>query len=131
DLPYVKRLKVAGMEPQEVSAAVRQRLIEGGFLTDPSVSVSMKEYNSKRVELIGEVSKPGSIPLVPRMTLLKAISIPGRVPALARKSEATSRRRVKGGTKAAAGSVESIIDNRIPDPLLQAGDSIYVPQRTF
>ena len=30
-----------------------------------------------------------------------------------------------------AASVEELIDNRIPDPLLQAGDSVYVPQRVF
>ena len=131
DLPYIKRMRVAGLEPQEVSAAVRQKLIEGGFLVDPSVSVGMKEYNSKRVEIIGEVIKPGSIPLVPGMTLLKAISIAGGFTSMARKGEVTIRRRAKEGTRAASISVESIIDNRIPDPLLQAGDSIYVPQRTF
>jgi protein involved in polysaccharide export with SLBB domain len=131
DLPYIKRMKVAGLEPQEVSAAVRQRLVEGGFLVDPSVSVSMKEYNSKRVEIIGEVTKPGSLPLVPGMTLLKAISIAGGFTSLARKTEVTIRRRTKEGTRAAAVSVESIIDNRIPDPLLQSGDSIYIPQRAF
>jgi polysaccharide export outer membrane protein len=131
DLPYIKRMRVAGLEPQEVSAAVRQKLIEGGFLIDPSVSVSMKEYNSKRVEIIGEVIKPGSLPLVPGMTLLKAISIAGGFTAMARKGDVTIRRRAKDGTRAASVSVESIIDNRIPDPLLQAGDSIYVPQRTF
>ena len=27
--------------------------------------------------------------------------------------------------------VEDIIANRTPDPLLQAGDSVYVPQRVF
>src|SRR5262249_9577732 len=77
DLPYIKRVQVAGLEPQEVSALIRKRLIEGAVLVDPSVSVSMKEYNSKRVEVIGEVSKPGSIPLAPGMTLLRAISIAG------------------------------------------------------
>ena len=131
DLPYIKRMRVAGLEPQEVSATVRQKLVEGGVLVDPSVSVSMKEYNSKRVEVLGEVAKPGSIPLVPGMTLLKAISIAGGFTSMARKSEVTIRRRLKEGTRAATISVESIIDNRIPDPLLQAGDSIYVPQRTF
>jgi hypothetical protein len=50
---------------------------------------------------------------------------------MARKSEVTIRRKVKDGTRAAPVSVDSIIDNRIPDPLLQAGDSIYVPQRAF
>jgi polysaccharide export outer membrane protein len=131
DLPYIKRQEVAGLEPQQLAALVRKKLIDGGILVDPSVSVSMKEYNSKRVEIIGEVSKPGSIPLAPGMTLLRAISIAGGFTNMARKSEVTVRRKVRGGTRASAISVESIINNQIPDPPLQAGDSIYVPQRAF
>jgi protein involved in polysaccharide export with SLBB domain len=131
DLPYIKRVTVAGLEPQELAELIRKKLVDREVLTDPSVSVSMKEYNSKRIEIIGEVMKPGSIPLVPGMTLLRAISISGGFTAMARKGEVTIRRKVKGGTRAAPVSVESIIDNRIPDPLLQAGDSIYVPQKVF
>ena len=63
--------------------------------------------------------------------LLRAISIAGGFTNMARKGEVTIRRKVKEGTRAATVSVESIIDNRIPDPPLQAGDSIYVPQRAF
>lgn len=77
DLPYIKRIKVIGLEPQEVAETVRAKLIEEDILTDPSVSVSIKEYNSKRVEILGEVQKPGSIPLQPGMTLLRAISLSG------------------------------------------------------
>jgi polysaccharide export outer membrane protein len=131
DLPYIHRVEVAGLEPQQLSELIRKKLVDGGFLVDPSVSISMKEYNSKRIEIIGEVSKPGSIPLVPGMTLLRAISIAGGFTNMARKAEVTIRRKVKGATRVSSISVESIIDNRIPDPLLQAGDSIYVPQRTF
>ncbi len=131
DFPYIGRIQVAGLEPQDISSLIRKKLIEREILVDPSVSVSMKEYNSKRVELIGEVSKPGSIPLVPGMTLLRAISIVGGFTAMARRSDVAVRRKVKGGTRAATVSVQDIIDNRIPDPLLQAGDSVYVPQRVF
>jgi protein involved in polysaccharide export with SLBB domain len=127
DLPYIKRVEVAGLEPQDLAELIRKRLIEREVLTDPSVSVSMKEYNSKRIEIMGEVQKPGSIPLVPGMTLIRAISIVGGFSALARRNEVTIRRKVKGGTRAASVSVEDII----PDPLLQAGDAVYVPQKVF
>jgi polysaccharide export outer membrane protein len=131
DFPYVKRIRVAGLEPQELAELVRKKLIEKEILADPNVSVSMKEYNSKRIEVIGEVARPGSIPMVNGMTLLRAISIVGGFNALAKRNQVTIRRRVKGGTRAASVSVEDIIDNRIPDPLLQAGDSINVPQKVF
>jgi len=127
----VKRIRVAGLEPQELAELVRTKLIQKEILADPNVSVSMKEYNSKRVSVIGEIQHPGSIPMVAGMTLLRAISIAGGFSAMAKRNQVTIRRRVKGGTRAAAVSVDDIIDNRIPDPLLQAGDSINVPQKVF
>lgn len=132
DLPYIKRIKVLGLEPQEIAEAVRKKLIEDEILTDPTVSVNIKEYNSKRVEVLGEVQKPGSLPLQPGMTLLRAITLSGGFNNIANKGKVTIRRRVKDGkTKAATISVEDIIDNKVPDPPLQAGDSVNVEQRVF
>lgn len=131
DFPYVKRLKVSGLEPQELAELVRAKLMEGQILTDPSVSVSMKEYNSKRVEVLGEVQRPGSLPLQPGMTLLRAISMAGGFNSIANKDKVMIRRKVDGKTRAATVSVDDIIDNKIPDVPLQAGDSINVAQRVF
>ena len=94
DLPYVKRLHVAGLEPQELAAAIRERLISAEILSDPGVSVSIKEYNSKRIEVLGEVQKPGSLAIQPGMTLLRAISLSGGFNSIADKSRVTVRRRV-------------------------------------
>ena len=131
DIPYVKRLKVAGLEPQEIAELVRARLMEEQYFSDPSVSVSMKEYNSKRIEVLGEVQKPGSFPLEPGMTLLRAISMAGGFNSVANKDRITIRRRVGDKTVGATVSVEDIIDNKIPDVPLQAGDSINIEQRVF
>jgi polysaccharide export outer membrane protein len=132
DLPYIKRIKVSGLEPQELVDLVRKKLIEGEILTDPSVSVNIKEYNSKRVEVLGEVQKPGSLPLQPGMTLLRAISLAGGFNTIAAKDRVTIRRRQRdGSTKAVTVSVEDIMDNKIADVPLQAGDSVNVGQRVF
>src|SRR5262245_22190540 len=37
DLPYVQRIQAAGLEPQELATAVRQRLMEQQILTNPGV----------------------------------------------------------------------------------------------
>jgi polysaccharide export outer membrane protein len=132
DVPYIKRIKVAGLEPQEVAELVRARLMEEQFFTDPSVSVSVKAYNSKRIEVLGEVQKPGSFPLEPGMTLLRAISLAGGFNSVANRSKIIIRRRAKDGkTVADTVSAEDISDNKIPDVPLQAGDSIDVKQRVF
>jgi polysaccharide export outer membrane protein len=132
DVPYIKRIKVAGLEPQDVAELVRARLMEEEFFTDPSVSVSVKAYNSKRVEVLGEVQKPGSFPLEPGMTLLRAISHAGGFNSIANHDKIVIRRKVKGGkTVAVTVSADDISDNKIPDVPLQAGDSIDVKQRVF
>jgi polysaccharide export outer membrane protein len=131
DLPYIKRLKVEGLEPQEVAELVRAKLMEGQILTDPSVSVAIKEYNSKRVVVLGEVQKPGSLPIEPGMTLLRAISMAGGFNSLANKSKVTLRRKVEGKVRVVVISVEDIMSNAVPDVPLQAGDSVNVEQRVF
>lgn len=129
DLPYVHRVSVAGLEPQQIAEEVRIRLIRGKILADPGVSVSIKEATSKRVEILGEVQKPGSVPLQSGMTLLRAISLSGGFNAMANTGRVTIRRRVGAGTRAATVSVDDIMQNRIPDPFLQAGDSVNVESR--
>ena len=129
DLPYVHRVSVAGLEPQQIAEKVRIELIRAEILADPGVSVSLKEATSKRVEILGEVQKPGSVPLQSGMTLLRAISLSGGFSAMANQGRVTIRRRVGAGTKAATVSVEDIMENRIPDPFLQAGDSVNVEAR--
>lgn len=131
DLPYINRVKVAGLEPQEISDLVRSRLMAAQILTKPVVVVSVKAYNSKRVEVFGEVQKPGSFPLEPGMTLLRAISQAGGFNSIADTGNVTIRRKVEEGIKAARVDVQGIIDNEIPDVLLQAGDSIHVGKRVF
>lgn len=131
DLPYIKRVHVAGLEPEQLSDLISAKLISGDFLTNPSVSVSVKEYNSKRIEVIGEVQKPGSLPLQPGMTLVRAISLAGGFNGIADKDRVTILRKVNGGTRSATVSVQAIIDNKLADIPLQAGDSVSVAQRIW
>jgi polysaccharide biosynthesis/export protein VpsN len=131
DLPYVHRVQALGLEPQQLADQVRTKLIENEILVDPSVSIGMKDLNSKRIEILGEIQKPGSLPMVSGMTLLRAISMAGGFSAMANRTRVMIRRHVGTGTRAATVSVEDIMANRIPDPLLQAGDSINIEQRIF
>jgi polysaccharide biosynthesis/export protein VpsN len=131
DFPYVHRLEVGGLEPQEVARAVRERLIEQHILVDPSIIVSVKEYNSKRITVLGQVQRPGSFPLTPGMTLVQAISNAGGLNAIGNGERVNLTRKDKQGTTTAVLSFDSITDGRSPDIPLQAGDQIYVHERVF
>jgi protein involved in polysaccharide export with SLBB domain len=131
DFPYLHRIVVAGMEPQDVARVVRQRLIEGAILQDPSVIVSVKEYVSKRVTVLGQVQKPGTYPLTRGLGLLEAISLAGGLTALAKGDQVRLTRHAKQSAKTYVIDVDAILNGRAPNVPLQAGDSIYIEERVF
>jgi protein involved in polysaccharide export with SLBB domain len=131
DFPYIHRIEVQGLEPQEIARQVRERLIEQKILNDPSVIVSVKEYNSKRVTVLGEVKKPGSFPLTTGMTLVQAISDAGGLSAIANGDRVNLTRKDKGSSTTVVLSFDAITAGRSPDIPLQAGDQIYVNERVF
>ena len=131
-LPLVKRVKVVGLEPQKVEDVVVEKLKADGLLMDPVVTVKVLEYNSKRVEIIGEVQKSGSFPLDPKMSLMRLIALAGGFNPMAKKDKVSIRRQLRDGSvRAVEVNVEDIVGNLIPDVPLQAGDAISVPQRTY
>jgi polysaccharide biosynthesis/export protein VpsN len=132
DIPYLQRVTVSGLEPQEVARLVRQKLIDKKILTDPSVVVSIKDHASKRVTILGQVQKPGSFPLTPGLTLIQAISLAGGLNAIANTDRVNLTRKNKNGSaRTVVLSVEAITDGRSPDIPLQAGDQIFVHDRVF
>jgi polysaccharide biosynthesis/export protein VpsN len=131
DFPYVHRMKVQGLEPQQVARTVRERLIAQRILIDPSIIVTVKEYNSKRVTVLGQVQRPGSFPLTTGMTLVQAISNAGGLNAIANGERVNLTRKDKQGATTVVLSFDSITDGRSPDIPLQAGDQIYVHERVF
>ena len=131
DLPYIQTVKVGGLEPQEVARLVRQKLMDQKILTDPSVVISIKEYSSKRVTVLGQVQKPGSFPLTPGLTLVQAVSLAGGLTSIANKDRVNLTRRTKTGTHTVVISIDAIMEGRSADIPLQASDSIYIHERVF
>jgi protein involved in polysaccharide export with SLBB domain len=131
DLPYVQTIKVEGLEPQEIARVIRQSLIDKKILLDPSVIVQVKEYNSRRVILLGQVSKPGTFPLTSGLTLIQAISLAGGLTPIANDDRVTLSRKVGNKTQTVVLSVDAITSGNSEDIPLQAGDRIYVYERMF
>jgi len=132
DVPYVHSVKVAGLDPHEIVALLRKALIEAKVLTDPSVIVSVKEYHSQRVTLLGQVAKPGSYPFTSGLTLIQAVSLAGGLTAIADDDMVTITRKADNGkTYSTVLSAAPIMVGRAADIPLQAGDQIYVRERLF
>lgn len=76
-LPLVGSVHVAGLNIQQAEIMVQQRLSEGGYFTDPQVSIFEKEYATQGISVLGEVQKPGIYPLLGSRALFDAVSAAG------------------------------------------------------
>jgi len=131
ELPYIHRTHVAGLEPQQMAALVHDELVRRKILVDPTVVVNVKEFSTKRVTVLGQVSKPGSFALSPGLSLIQAISLAGGFNSIANKDRINLTRKTKSGARTVVLSVDAITEGRSPDLPLQGGDQIYVNERIF
>jgi len=123
---------VGGLEPQQIEERIKSELVEKKILTNPQVTLVVKQYNSKKVSVIGAVQRPGSLPWTEGMKLIDAISLAGGLTQLANGDHVRLTRTVSGNqTVTTTISVDDISEGRMADFLLQAGDTIKVDQRLF
>ena len=74
-LRFIGDIKAAGQTPVKLGAALNEAY--SSELRHPGAAVIVKNSPSRVVYVAGQVSKPGTVPLVPRMTLMDAIAASG------------------------------------------------------
>jgi polysaccharide export outer membrane protein len=74
-LPLINDVPAAGLTPDQL----RAKLEEAGskFLEEPNATVVVKQINSRKVFITGEVTKPGAYALTGPTTVLQLISMAG------------------------------------------------------
>lgn len=77
-LPLVGTVAVARKTPDDLAAAVRERLLDG-WLVHPQVSVTVLEFSKRRFTILGQVEKAGQIDFPDNATLnlLQAVGMAG------------------------------------------------------
>ena len=73
--PMVGRVAVAGKTLRDVETSLEALLVEGGFFTNPQITVSVDEYRSQKIFVLGEVRKPGVYNLSGVMRLVEALAL--------------------------------------------------------
>jgi protein involved in polysaccharide export with SLBB domain len=130
DYPFVGRLGVAGLRPGEVQEMVTARL-KNGFLVAPQVSVMVKEWNSRKISVLGQVNKPGPVPYFPKMTVMDAIAAAGGFTPVAAQNAVKLRREINGRTESATCRVGDISAGRSPNVVVLPRDVLFVEERLF
>jgi polysaccharide export outer membrane protein len=130
DYPFVGRISVIGMRSGDVQELIATKL-KDGYLKSPQVSLMVKEWNSRKVSVIGQVQKPGSVAYFPNMTVVDAIAAAGGFTGIASKNAVTLRRESKGSVESKNCPVAEISEGRAPNVVLRPGDILVVDERLF
>jgi polysaccharide export outer membrane protein len=77
--PLVGRVRVADLTPSEIEKKIAGLLAQG-FIRNPQVTVTVQEYRSKSVMVLGEVSRPGPYPLSGSLRVVEVLAKAGLLP---------------------------------------------------
>jgi len=137
-LPLLKEgIKAAGLFPRDLEASIAEALRAGQILVDPIVKVTVAEYHSRPIAVMGAVKKPLTFQAVGAVTLLDALAKAEGLSADAGTEVIVSRPpaspNVEGESKAALLERISLIRLlRDADPsvnsTLHGGEEIRVPE---
>jgi len=125
-MPLLNDVQAAGLTPTELAQSLTEKLKK--FVADPRVTVVVAAINSKRVYLVGEVSRSGPTPMTPNMTVLQALSSAG-LTQFANTKKIYVLRTVNGKQEKLPVDYRKLVKGEAMDRnyVLQPGDTIVVP----
>jgi len=75
--PLLGRVRAGGLTLREVESQLQTKLVDQGFFKDPQIMVSIEQYKSQKVFIVGEVRSPGAYALSGDMRLVEALALAG------------------------------------------------------
>jgi polysaccharide export outer membrane protein len=130
DYPLAGRLRVSGLRTGEIQQLLVDKL-KDGYLKTPQVTVTVKERNSQKITVFGQVTKPGQVPYYPNMTIVDAIANAGGFTGIAAKNSVNLRREVRGKIETHVFPVADIAEGRSQNVMVLPGDVLVVDERVF
>ena len=128
--PFLGSIEVKGKTPAEVEDLLKEKLGKD-YLVDPQVIVTVKEYRSRTVSVIGQVNKPGviALPGEQKIGILEAIASAGDLTRSANKNRIEVSR--KGKTYKF--TLDNLKKESNPEKKfwLEPGDVIYIHESFF
>jgi len=130
--PLFGSVEIAGLTPADAEARITKLLAER-YLVNPRVMLRVASSQSHRIVMLGEVRKPGVLPMSfdKPLTLMQAVAEAGGFTDLASINRIKIVRSRNGRQNEMRVRVSRIVDGRDPDILLEPNDIITVPQSLF
>ena len=128
--PLCRRVMVSGLSANETAERLRTCLADG-YIRNAQVSVIVKEYNSKKIFVFGEVQKPGTFVYEDGMTVIQAVTLAGGFMKTAAPNSTSVTRLVDGQEMKIRVPVQDIALGKATNVALRPGDIVFVPESLF
>lgn len=124
-LPIAGVVHLSGLSIGEATARITEQL-RAGYLRNPQVGVNLEQSVSNFVTVDGEVQQSGNYPILPGMTLMRAVAAARGATEFAQLREVVIHRKVNGRQMIALYDLGAIRRGAYADPILYPNDIVVV-----
>jgi polysaccharide biosynthesis/export protein len=139
--PFIGEVRAAGLTVQQLSEYMARRL-EEGYLVAPQIAITVTQYRSQQVYVLGAVKSPGVHTLKHNTTLLELISEAGGptqeagleviIARAKENNETRGTENSKRSTESIRINLEKLLAGEVTQRIeIDSGDTIYIPKGEF
>ena len=127
-LPLAGELSASGKTAVEIQQELTERLQP--YLKQPVITVIVKQINSLKISVLGEVRKPDVYKIKNRVTVLDAVAMAGGFTDLARPNRIVVLRKTPAGPVRFVVNINQLVEDKNGTPFyLEPLDTVYVEGR--
>jgi polysaccharide export outer membrane protein len=120
-------VKVAGMTVAAAETAIHDHLIATHYMNHPRVLVTVEQYATETVSVVGQVNRPGAYPITTPRTVLDVLSFAGGITNVADRNILVQRHGSKDNTLAyyVSNDAKQAVATQV---MVNPGDTVIVPK---
>lgn len=120
-------VKVGGMTVAAAQTAIHDHLIETHYMNHPQVMVTVEQYATETVSVVGEVARPGAYPITTPRTVLDVLSFAGGITNVADRNIMVQRHGSKDDavTYFVSNDPKQAVSTQV---MVDPGDTVIVPK---
>jgi polysaccharide export outer membrane protein len=125
-VPMLNDIRAAGLTPEQLAASINQAAAK--YIRDASSTVIVRQIHSRKVFVIGEVVKPGTVEIGGELNVLQAIAQAGGFLEHANKSDVVVVRTVAGREQRFKFNYKDVTRGKSPEQniRLKPGDTVLI-----
>ena len=124
-LPLTDQVEASGKTAAQLQQEIAEKLRQ--YISNPVVNVIVKQVNSLKISVLGEVKKPDIYRIKNRVTVLDAIAMAGGFTEFSKPSRVVILRNTPQGPQRYQINIkEAVSDSRAAPVYLQPMDTVYV-----